>query len=170
MWRWEKYSSFLLFSVPNFSETTSKPRIIQFKITIWPKAIVYDNYFQGITVHVFSVTVGPSLPLFTIKMAKIWQNRGALHSAHWRVPPNFILYVSTLMLVLLSYHWFVSRSGPTFEKIAFNFRYVTLCTLRSLVGGILEIYNSGKLWQNKIVKPFKYQGKMKLLHVKHSDC
>ena len=35
-------------------------------------------------------------------------------------------------------NWFVSRSGPTFEKIAFNFRYVTLCTFRSLVGGILE--------------------------------
>ena len=86
----------------------------------------------------FSVTVGPPLSLFTIKMANIWQIRGALHGAHWRVPTNFILYVSTLMLVLLSYHLFVSRSGPTFEKIAFNFRYVTLCTFRSLVGGILE--------------------------------
>ena len=28
--------------------------------------------------------------------------------------------------------------GPTFEKIAFTFRYVTLCTFRSLVGGIFE--------------------------------
>ena len=42
------------------------------------------------------------------------------------------------MLLLLSYHWFISRSGPTFEKIAFNFRHVTLCTFRSLVGGSLE--------------------------------
>ena len=82
--------------------------------------------------------MGPPLSLFTIKMANIWQIRRALHGAHWRVPTNFILYVSTLMLVLLSYHLFVSRPGPTFEKIAFNFRYVTLCTFRSLVGGILE--------------------------------
>ena len=47
---------------------------------------------------------GPPLSLFTIKMAKIWQNRGALHGAQWSVPTNFILYVSTLMLVLLIYH------------------------------------------------------------------
>ena len=96
------------------------------------------KYFQGITVHVFSVTVGPPLSLFTIKMANIWQICGALHGAHWRVPTSFILYISTLMLVLLSYHCFVSISGPTFEKIAFNFRHVTLCTFWSLVGGILE--------------------------------
>ena len=70
----------------------------------------------------FSVTVGPLLSLFTIKMANIWQNRGALHGAQWRVPTNFIPYVFTLMLVLLSYPSFVSSSGPTFEKIAFNFR------------------------------------------------
>ena len=81
----------------------------------------------------FSVTVGPLLSLFTIKRANIWQNRGALHGAQWRVPTNFIPYVFTLMLVLLSYHSFVSSSGPTFEKIAFNFRYVTLCTFQCLV-------------------------------------
>ena len=54
------------------------------------------------------------------------------------MPRNFIPYVVTLMLVLLSYHCFVSRLGPTFEKKAFNFRYVTLCTFRCFVGGILE--------------------------------
>ena len=86
----------------------------------------------------FRLQAGPLLSLFTIKMANIWQIRGALHGAQWRVPRNFILYVSTVMLALLSYHGFVSRSGPTFEKIAFNFRYVTLFTLRSLVAGILE--------------------------------
>ena len=52
----------------------------------------------------FSVTVGPPLSLFTIKVANNWQIRGALHGAHRRVPTNFILYVSTLMLVVLSYH------------------------------------------------------------------
>ena len=82
--------------------------------------------------------MGPPLSLFTIKMANIWQIRVALRGAQWRVPTNFILYVSTLMLVLLSYHWFVSRLGPKFERIAFNFRYVTLCTFRSLAGGNLE--------------------------------
>ena len=34
--------------------------------------------------------------------ANIWQIRGALHGAQWRVPTNFILYVSTMMLVLLN--------------------------------------------------------------------
>ena len=51
-----------------------------------------------------SVTVGPPLSLFTIKMANIWQIHGALYDAHWRVPTHFILYVTTMMLVLLSYH------------------------------------------------------------------
>ena len=60
------------------------------------------------------------------------------YGAQWRVPTNCILYVFTLMLVLLSYNRFISRLGPTFEKIAFNFRHVTLRTFRSLVGGILE--------------------------------
>ena len=86
----------------------------------------------------FLVTGGMALIFVYHQKAKIWQNRGALYGVQGRVPTNFILYVSTLMLVLLSYHWFVSRSGPTFEKIAFNFRYVTLCTVRSLVGRILE--------------------------------
>ena len=52
----------------------------------------------------FRLQAGPPLSLFTIKMANIWQIRGALQGAQWRVPTNFILYVSTLMLVLLSYH------------------------------------------------------------------
>ena len=101
------------------------------KSTISP--LVMINYFQPITAHVFSVTVGSLLSLFAIKMANIWQNRGALHGAQWRVPTNFIPYVFTLMLVLLSYHSFVSSSGPAFQKIAFNFRYVTLCTFQCLV-------------------------------------
>ena len=67
----------------------------------------------------FWLQAGTPLSLFTVKMAKIWQNRGALRGAQWRVPTNCILYVSTLMLALLSYCWFISRSGPTFEKIAF---------------------------------------------------
>ena len=79
-----------------------------------------------------------ALSLFTIKMANIWQIRGAPYGAQWRVPTNFFLYVFTLMLVLLSYNRFISRLGHTFEKIVFNFRHVTLRTFRSLVGGILE--------------------------------
>ena len=119
-----------------FYKTTAKPQIIQFRIhnlTVLIIALLPNVYGPC-----FWLQAGPPLSLFTIKMAKIWPNRGALRSAHWRVPTNFILYVSTLMLVLLSYHWFFSGSGPTFEKIAFNFRYVTLCTFRSLVVGIFE--------------------------------
>jgi len=71
-------------------------------------------------------------------MANVWQIRGAPYDAQWRVPTNFILCVFTLMLVLLSCHRFVSRSGPIFEKISFNLRHVTLPTFRSLVGDILE--------------------------------
>jgi len=68
-------------------------------------------------------------------LANSWSSvRHAVESAH----KSFILYVFTLMLVLLSYNRFISRLGPTFEKIAFNFRHVTLRTFRSLVGGILE--------------------------------
>ena len=62
------------------------------------------RYFQTITVHVSFGTVGRPLSLFTIKMANIWQNRGALRGTQWRVPTNFILYFSTLMLVLLSHY------------------------------------------------------------------
>ena len=95
-------------------------------------------YFQVFRFMFFWLQERPPLSLFTIKMANIWQIRGALYGAQWRVPTNFILYVFILMLVLLSYHRFVSGLGPTFEKIAFNFRHVTLRTFRSLVGGILE--------------------------------
>ena len=52
----------------------------------------------------FSVTVGPPLSLFTIKMANIWQMCGTLQGAQSRVPKIFTLYFSTLMLVLLSHH------------------------------------------------------------------
>ena len=52
----------------------------------------------------FLVTGGTAVIFVYHQMANIWQIRGALHGAHWRVPTNFILYVSTLMLVLLSYH------------------------------------------------------------------
>jgi len=86
----------------------------------------------------FWLQVRPPLSLFTIKMANIWQIRGAPYGAQWRVPTNFILYVFTLMLVLLSYNRFISRLGPTSEKKAFNFRHVTLRTFRSLVAGVLE--------------------------------
>ena len=120
----------------DFSKTTAKPRIIQFRIHNLTVLIII--LFPRVYGPCFWLQAGPLLSFFTIKIAKIWQNLEALYGAHWRVPTNFILQVSTLMLALLSYHWFVSRSGPTFEKIAFNFRYVTLCTFQSLVGGILE--------------------------------
>ena len=94
--------------------------------------------FPSVSVNIFWLQVGLPLSLFTIKMANIWQIRGAPYGTQWRVPTNFILYVFTLMLVLLSYNRLISRLGPTFEKIAFNFRHVTLRTFRSLVGGILE--------------------------------
>ena len=64
----------------------------------------------------FWLQVRPPLSLFTIKMANIWQIRGAPYGAQWRVPTNFIVYVFTLMLVLLSYNRFISRLGPTLEK------------------------------------------------------
>ena len=94
--------------------------------------------FPSVSVHVFWLQMRAPLSLLTIKMANIWQIRGAPYGAQRRVPTHFILYAFTLMLVLLSYRRFVSRLGPTFEKIAFNFRHVTLSTLRSLVGRILE--------------------------------
>ena len=118
------------------NQQVNKPRIIQFRIHNLIVLIIV--LFPSVYSPCFWLQAGPPLSLFTIKMAKIWQNRGALHGAHWTVPTNFILYISTLILVLLSYHCFVSRSGPTFEKIAFNFTYVTLCTFRSLMGGIFE--------------------------------
>ena len=55
-------------------------------------------------------------------MANIWQIRGAQYDAQWRVPTNFILNIFALTLVLLSYHWLYPIPGPTFEKIAFNYR------------------------------------------------
>ena len=85
-----------------FSKTTAKPRIIQFRIHNLTELIIV--LFPSVYGPCFWLQAGPPLSLFTIKMANIWQNRGALHGAHWRVPTNFILYVSTLMLVLLSYH------------------------------------------------------------------
>lgn len=107
------------------------------KSTTGPVVMIFF-YFQAFTVHVFWLHTGRPFSMSTIKMVNIWQNCGALYVAQWRVPTNFILYVFTLMLVLLNYHSFVSRSGPTFEKIAFNFRHVTLCTFQCLVWGILE--------------------------------
>ena len=120
-----------------FHETTAKPRINSFKIHTWTCS---HDYFTSKPVYGSNVlaTGGTAVVLFTIKMANIWQIRGALYGAQWRVPTNFIQYIFTLMLVLLSYHRFISRSGPTSEKIAFHFRYVTLPTFWSLVEGILE--------------------------------
>ena len=54
--------------------------------------------------------------------------RLALESVHQFYSIRFYIDVGT----------FASRSGPTFKKIAFNFRYVTLCTFRSLIVGIFE--------------------------------
>ena len=97
---------YCLIKIPNkgrfFSKKTAKPRIIQFRIhNLTVLIIVLFPSFYG---PCFWLQTGPPLSLFTIKMAKIWQNRGALHGVQGRVPTNFILYVSTLMLVLLSYH------------------------------------------------------------------
>ena len=87
----------------------------------------------------FDLVRGSTILIFVYhQMANIWQIRGAPYGVQWRVPTNFILYVFTLMLVLLSYHRFASRLGSTFEKIAFNLTYVTLRSFRSLVGVILE--------------------------------
>ena len=86
----------------DFSKTTAKPRLVQFRNHNLTVLILV--LFPSIYGPRFWLQAGPLLFLFTIKMAKIWQNRGALHGAHWRVPTNFILYVSTSMLVLLSYH------------------------------------------------------------------
>ena len=89
-------------AVDFFSKTTAKPRIIQFRIHNLTVLIIV--LFPSVYGPCFWLQAGPPLSLFTIKMAKIWQNRGAVYGAHWRVPTNFILYVSSLVLVLLSYH------------------------------------------------------------------
>ena len=81
----------------------AKPRIIQFR-THNLITVLIIVLFPSVYGPCFWSQVGPPLSLFTIKMAKIWQNRGALDGTHWRVPTNFILYVSSLMLVLLSYY------------------------------------------------------------------
>ena len=86
----------------DYSKTTAKPRIIQFRIHNLTVLII--DLFPRVYGPCFWLPAGPSLSLFTIKMANIWQNRGALYGAQWRVPTDFILYVSTLMLVLLSCH------------------------------------------------------------------
>ena len=86
----------------DFSKTTAKPRIIEFRIHNLTVLIIV--LFPSVYSPCFWLQAGSPLSSFTIKMAKIWQIRGALHGTHWRVPTNFILYVSTFMLVLLSYH------------------------------------------------------------------
>ena len=86
----------------DFSKTTAKPRLVQFRNHNLTVLIIV--LFPSVYGPCFWLQAGPPLSLFTIKMAKIWQNRGTLHAAQWRVPTNFILYVCTLMLVLLSYH------------------------------------------------------------------
>ena len=95
-------------------------------------------YFQVSSCFFFGYKCDRRYLCLPQNMANIWQIRGAPYGAQWRVPINFILCVFTSMLVLLSYHRFVPGLGPTFEKIAFNCRHVTLRTFRSLVGGILE--------------------------------
>ena len=72
-------------------------------------------------------------------MANIWRIRGAPYGAQWRVSTNFILHIFAMMLVLLSYHRLDPGTGTTFEKSAFNYRYVTLRKFRSLAGGIIII-------------------------------
>ena len=86
----------------DFSKTIAKPRIIQFRIH--NLTVLITVLFPSVYGPRFWLQARPPLSLFTIKVAKNWQNRGALHGAHWRVPTNFILYVSKLMLVVLSYH------------------------------------------------------------------
>ena len=98
---------YCLIKIPNkgsffFFQKTAKPRIIQFRIHNLTVLIIV--LFPSVYGPFFWLQAGPPLSLFTIKMANIWQNRGALHGAHWRVPTNFIPYVSTLILALLSYH------------------------------------------------------------------
>ena len=85
-----------------FSKTTVKPQIIQSRIQ--NQTVLITVLFPSVYGPCFWLKAGPPLSLFTIKMAKIWQNRGALHGVQGRVPTNFILYVSTLMLALLSYY------------------------------------------------------------------
>ena len=58
-----------------------------------------------------------------------------------RVTPKFVSYFSTMVLLLWSYNRQNFRSGHTFEKIAPNYRYVTLRTFWSLSGGIKKNYN-----------------------------
>ena len=67
-------------------------------------------------------------------LAKSWSSaRRALESAHKFYSIRFYIDVITFELSLIRF-----RSGPTFEKIAFNFGHVTLCTFRSLTEGIFE--------------------------------
>ena len=84
-------------------KTTAKLRIIQFRTHNLITVLIIVLFPSGYGPCFWS-QVGPPLSLFTIKVAHIWQIRAALHGAQWRVPTNFILYVSSLMLVILSYH------------------------------------------------------------------
>ena len=73
-----------------FSKATAKPRKIQFRIHNLTALIMV--LFLSVYGPRFWLQAGPPLPLFTIKMENISQNRGALHGTQGRVPTNFILY------------------------------------------------------------------------------
>ena len=117
-------------------KTRAKPRIIQFTTHNLITGCIDNCFISKRLRSMFLVTGGTAVIFVYNQNGENLAKSGS--SARRARRANFILYVSSLMLVLLSYHWFVSRSGPTFEKIAFNFRYVTLCTFRSLVGDIFE--------------------------------
>ena len=58
------------------------------------------------------------------------------------------------MLVLLNHYILDPRSGPTFEKITLDYRYLTLRTFRSFAGGIFrKVVTPSNFGQNIIVRP-----------------
>jgi len=100
----EVYSSFLLFKVQNEGRFFPKQPLVQFKIHNFACT---DDFFTSKGFGSCFLVTSATAVIFVYhqKMANIWQIRGAPYGAQWRVPTNFILYVFTLMLVLMSYYY-----------------------------------------------------------------
>ena len=62
-----------------------------------------------------------ALCLVSIKVRAYEGNFGALYCTQRKVPTNFIPYISSLLLVLLSLNRLDPNSGPAFVKIGFNY-------------------------------------------------
>ena len=104
-----------------------------------PQFACIDNCFISKSLRPMFLVTGGTALIFVYhqngkNLAKSWSSaRRARESAHKFYSIRFYIDVSTFELSLIRF-----KIRPPFEKIAFNFRYVTLCTFRSLVGCMLE--------------------------------